>query len=241
VQRKKINPNEIESQTVKDPQDRHETRRSLPVWQLLCVRPRTLPLLVLRLQEVGLPPYNAVAASANAGAALAKSGSIFSINRPMMHTCSEHALELKVPPVALVIGVALLMWLAAACTPGLNVRFPFQPVLGWVVGLLGISTCILGVAACKRAKTTVNPTKPELSSSLVTSGIYRCTRNPMYFGFLLMLTGWAAARANMVAFLALPAFVLYMNQFQIKPEERALLSIFGHQFRAYCSNVRRWI
>ena len=170
------------------------------------------------------------------------SGSQFRmINHPVMHTRSVHALELKIPPVALVIGVALLMWLAAACAPGLNVRFPFQSVAAWVFGLSGVITCILGVVAFKRAKTTVNPTKPESSSSLVTSGIYRRTRNPMYLGFLLMLAGWGAARANMVAFLALPAFVLYMNQFQIKPEERALMSIFGDQFRAYCSSVRRWI
>jgi protein-S-isoprenylcysteine O-methyltransferase Ste14 len=62
----------------------------------------------------------------------------------------------------------------------------------------------------------------------------------MYLGFLLMLAGWATARANMVAFLALPAFVFYMNQFQIKPEERALMSMFGDQFREYCCRVRRW-
>jgi protein-S-isoprenylcysteine O-methyltransferase Ste14 len=152
-----------------------------------------------------------------------------------------HALELKIPPVALVIGAALLMWLAPAYVPGLNVGFPFRTVIAWTLTLAGVVTCILGVVAFKRVKTTVNPTKPESSSSLVTSGIYRRTRNPMYLGFLLMLTGWAAARANLVALLALPAFVLYMNQFQIKPEERALTSIFGDQFRAYCSTVRRWI
>ena len=158
-----------------------------------------------------------------------------------MHTRSVHALELKIPPVAFVIGVALLMWLAAVCAPGLNVGFPFQSIVAWVIGSSGIITCILGVAAFKRAKTTVNPTKPESSSSLVTSGIYRRTRNPMYLGFLLMLAGWAATRANMVAFLALPAFVLYMNQFQIKPEERALMLLFGDEFKKYCSSVRRWI
>src|ERR1044071_7757040 len=149
------------------------------------------------------------------------------INRPVLHTRSVHALELKIPPVALVIGVALLMWLAAACAPGLNVSFPFQSVVAWVLGLSRIIICILGIASFKRAKTTVNPTKPESSSSLVTSGIYRRSRNPMYFGFLLMLAGWAAARANVLGFLALPAFVLYMNQFQIEPEERALSSLFG--------------
>lgn len=163
------------------------------------------------------------------------------INRPVRHTRSGHALQLKIPPVVLVIGVALLMWLAAAYAPGLNVRFPFQSVVAWVICLSGIITCLLGVTAFKRAKTTVNPTKPESSSALVTSGIYRRTRNPMYLGFLLMLAGGAAARANLVAFLALPAFVLCMNQLQIKPEERALRSIFGDNFKKYCSGVRRWI
>ena len=63
----------------------------------------------------------------------------------------------------------------------------------------------------------------------------------MYAGFLLILTGWAAAIANLTSFLILPAFVVYMNRFQIKPEERALASVFGDDFKAYCSEARRWI
>jgi protein-S-isoprenylcysteine O-methyltransferase Ste14 len=85
------------------------------------------------------------------------------------------------------------------------------------------------------------PDKAQSSSALVQTGIYQHTRNPMYLGFLLILIGLAIFTANLVAFLTLPAFVLYMNQFQIKPEERALTSIFGDEFRAYCSSVRRWI
>jgi len=158
-----------------------------------------------------------------------------------MHTRSVHALELKIPPVALVIVAAVLMWLASTCAPRLNLELPFQASIAGVFGLVGFATCTLGVVEFKRAKTTVNPTKPESSSSLVTSGIYRHTRNPMYLGFVFILTGWAAVTANLVTFLALPAFVLYMNQFQIKPEERALMGIFGDQFKAYCSTVRRWI
>jgi protein-S-isoprenylcysteine O-methyltransferase Ste14 len=63
----------------------------------------------------------------------------------------------------------------------------------------------------------------------------------MYLGFLLVLAGWAMSRGNLVGFLVLPAFVVYMNEFQIKPEERALTSIFGDKFKAYCSDVGRWI
>ena len=110
-----------------------------------------------------------------------------------------------------------------------------------MIGLSGVVTCTLGILEFKRAKTTVNPTKPGLSSSLVRSGIYRHTRNPMYLGFLLILVGWATWTANLLAFVVLPVFVLYMNRFQIKPEERALTSIFGDEFKAYCSETRRWI
>jgi protein-S-isoprenylcysteine O-methyltransferase Ste14 len=158
-----------------------------------------------------------------------------------MHTQSARFLELRIPPVVLVILVAILMWAGAAQLPQFDFQVPFQLFVGWIMVLGGIVVCALGVFEFKRAKTTVNPTKPQSSSALVKSGIYRRTRNPMYLGFLFILMGSAILTANLVALLALPAFVLYMNQFQIKPEERALTTIFGNEFRAYCSSVRRWI
>jgi protein-S-isoprenylcysteine O-methyltransferase Ste14 len=159
-----------------------------------------------------------------------------------MHTHPHvHALELKIPPVVLVIIIALLMWLGAAYFPAFNFKIRFQPIVGSLAGLLGIIICTLGIVEFRRAKTTVNPTKPGSSSSLVRSGIYRHTRNPMYLGFLFILAGWSALTANVLSCLGLPVFVFYMNRFQIKPEERALTSIFGDEFKAYYSSVRRWI
>jgi protein-S-isoprenylcysteine O-methyltransferase Ste14 len=160
----------------------------------------------------------------------------------LLHTHTDmHTLELKIPPLGLVIVAALLMWLGVVYFPTLNIRFPFQSVVAWVIGLFGALACALGVIEFRRAKTTVDPTKPDSASSLVRTGIYRRTRNPMYVGFLLILTGWAAAVTNLTSFLILPAFVVYMNRFQIKPEERALASIFGDDFKAYCAEARRWI
>jgi protein-S-isoprenylcysteine O-methyltransferase Ste14 len=98
-----------------------------------------------------------------------------------MHT--RTGLELKIPPVALIIVAALLMWLSAQYFPGLNFRFPFQSIVGWMIGLMGMIASSLGFVEFRRAKTTLNPTKPESSSSLVRTGIYRHTRNPMYLGF----------------------------------------------------------
>ena len=159
-----------------------------------------------------------------------------------MHTHTDvHTLELKIPPVGLVVVAALLMWLGAAYFPTLNFRFPLQPGVAWSIGLSGAIACALGIIEFNRAQTTVNPTKPDSASSLVRTGIYRRTRNPMYLGFLLILVGWATAMANVVAFVVLPGFVIYMNRFQIKPEERALTLIFGEDFKAYCVEARRWI
>lgn len=152
-----------------------------------------------------------------------------------------HFLELKIPPLALVLIAALSMWLAARATPDFHFQIRFQSMVALVCGFLGVIVCALGVLAFKRAATTVNPTKPQSSSSLVQTGIYGYTRNPMYLGFLLLLIGWATFTASLFSFLILPAFVLYLNRFQIEPEERALTSIFGDEFKTYRSTVRRWI
>jgi len=136
---------------------------------------------------------------------------------------------------------AAMMWLAAWAAPGLGFSVPHRTSIGVGFVLAGLAVSLLGVAAFKRAKTTVNPMSPSSSSSLVIAGIYRWTRNPMYFGFGLVLLGKAAFLSNVLAYVFLPGFVLYMNQFQIKPEERALESRFGREFVDYSRRVRRWI
>jgi len=76
---------------------------------------------------------------------------------------------------------------------------------------------------------------------LVARGIYRYSRNPMYLGFLLLLTALACYLMNAAAFILLPLFLLYMNRFQIVPEERHLLQKFGTEYQAYTTQVRRWL
>ena len=95
--------------------------------------------------------------------------------------------------------------------------------------------------AFRRAKTTVNPITPEATTTMVTSGLYRFSRNPMYLGLLVVLIGWALFLSHPLAFAVLPLFVLYMNRFQIIPEEQILSAKFAHQFTAYKETVRRWV
>jgi protein-S-isoprenylcysteine O-methyltransferase Ste14 len=96
------------------------------------------------------------------------------------------------------------------------------------------------VVTFRKAKTTVNPLKPH-ASSLVTWGVYAISRNPMYLGGLIMLLGWAIFLPNALAFVFLPIYVLYINWFQIAPEERALTSLFGQTYVAYQMRARRWL
>jgi protein-S-isoprenylcysteine O-methyltransferase Ste14 len=93
----------------------------------------------------------------------------------------------------------------------------------------------------RRAKTTVNPLKPETSAALVSTGVYSHTRNPMYLGMVLALFAWAVYLSSIWSLVGPAFFVLYITRFQIIPEERALDRLFGAPFAAYKTRVRRWL
>jgi protein-S-isoprenylcysteine O-methyltransferase Ste14 len=151
------------------------------------------------------------------------------------------ALELKIPPLLIVLLVAVAMWFARRYAPGLDLDIPGRPAVGVALIFVGIALALAGVFAFRKANTTVNPTKPEATSRVVATGVYRFTRNPMYLGMLVGLVGCAVLLANAICFLLLPLFVLYMNRFQISPEERALSEHFGAEYATYLQSVRRWL
>jgi protein-S-isoprenylcysteine O-methyltransferase Ste14 len=152
-----------------------------------------------------------------------------------------NALELKVPPLILVLVLAGAMWFAAMQLPSLAITLPWRHGLAVTISGVGILLILAGGYTFQKAKTTVNPTTPAAASSVVTSGVYRFSRNPMYVGFLLALTGWAAFLSHTLPFLFLPVYVAYMNRFQISPEERALSAKFGDEYETYKQAVRRWL
>lgn len=150
-------------------------------------------------------------------------------------------LELRVPPVAVVALAAALMWVAARWLPQAAFPLPARGAVAVALVALGAAIAIAGVVEFRRARTTVNPMTPEAASAVVATGVFRFSRNPMYLGMLFALAGWGAWLGNAVSLVALPLFVLYMNRFQIVPEERALAERFGDAYRAYLQRVRRWI
>lgn len=114
-------------------------------------------------------------------------------------------------------------------------------MLATLPALLGAALGVAGIWAFVRAKTTADPRRPHRATTLVTSGIYRYTRNPMYLGILLILAGWALYLGNLLSGLFLVVFVAYMTRYQIIPEERLLLENFGDEFNNYRAAVRRWV
>lgn len=148
----------------------------------------------------------------------------------------------RIPPPLVATLFGLLMWFAARHLPGaLDLTIELRTGLALIVLLAGVAICLAGVLSFRRARTTVNPLKPQTASALVSSGVYRYTRNPMYLGFAIVLIAWSVFLAWPPALLGVLGFVLYMNLFQIGPEERALASLFGRAFTHYCSQVRRWL
>jgi protein-S-isoprenylcysteine O-methyltransferase Ste14 len=162
-------------------------------------------------------------------------------DRPQEGICGMRALELKIPPVALVLLFGVMMWLLSATVPSLALTLSWRTTIAFVLLSAGFAIALAGVLEFRRAKTTVNPLTPEAASVMVTSGIYRYTRNPMYLGLLVTLFGWAVWLSHLLAFALLPLFLLYMNRFQIEPEERALSAKFGRHFSDYGRSVRRWM
>jgi protein-S-isoprenylcysteine O-methyltransferase Ste14 len=151
------------------------------------------------------------------------------------------ALELRLPPLVVWLVFAAGMVAARRLWPGAIMPFAGHRAAAVVVLLLGIMVAVAGVVQFRRARTTVNPLAPVNASAVVDSGVYRLSRNPMYLGMSLALGSlalwWASAAGAALVLL----FCLYLTQFQIKPEERALLAKFGPPYAAYLGKVRRWL
>jgi len=95
--------------------------------------------------------------------------------------------------------------------------------------------------AFKKANTTLDPTTPEETSSLVITGIYRYSRNPMYLGMVGLLIAEVCLLGNPLCLVIIPLYIYSITKRFIEPEEKALKSIFGEQFNHYKKQVRMWL
>ena len=151
-------------------------------------------------------------------------------------------MKLKIPPVVVMLILAIAMSLLKLI-PFTNLQYDLggKWIIAASVFVVSIVVLVLSLQAFKKLKTSVNPLHPEKASNLVIIGIYKWSRNPMYLGMLLLLLSWGIVLANPFNLIIAVAFYIYMNQFQIKPEETLLQAKFGDPYSNYCSKVRRWL
>ncbi|MFB5854416.1 methyltransferase family protein [Stenotrophomonas maltophilia] len=150
-------------------------------------------------------------------------------------------LETHVPPPLVMLLCGAIGYLASRLAAGPVVPLPMPALLAGGVVAIGLTLNLLPKLAFRRVRTTVNPLRPAMASALVTHGVYRYTRNPMYLGQATVLAGVMLYLQSPVALLAVPLFVLYITRLQIVPEERALSARFPEAYAAFRQRVRRWL
>ena len=148
---------------------------------------------------------------------------------------------LRVPPPALTLlclfGLVLFRWILSSLT----FKFSGQVFVSITLVVVGIAIGLIAIRRFYQVDTTVLPDEMDSSSVLVTGGIFKISRNPMYLGMATVITGVGVGLGTLVMLPILGLFVFWITENQIKPEEHALVKIFGSKFEDYKSKVRRWI
>ena len=145
----------------------------------------------------------------------------------------------KIPPTILT-----LLFLIFNCILRFNflkIDIPYKYFFTTLLLILGFYIIIRSSRLFAQAKTSIDPLRPFKSTSLITNDIYKYSRNPMYFGYLLIILGSSVYLGNVISIIIIPLFIFTINFLQIIPEEEALKDIYGPRYDEYLSKVRRWI
>ncbi|OIO74571.1 MAG: isoprenylcysteine carboxyl methyltransferase [Zetaproteobacteria bacterium CG1_02_53_45] len=150
-------------------------------------------------------------------------------------------LSLKIPPPLVALLCAVAIWGLSEIFPPHGIGVEIRRSIACILLGMAISIDLWALVSFKLAKTTIDPRYPHKTSAIVSSGIYRYTRNPMYLGLILTLSAlsiWLGAKFGLFV---VGGFIMYINTFQIIPEEEHLEKKFGDVYIRYKTKVRRWI
>lgn len=150
-------------------------------------------------------------------------------------------LKTMIPPPVYVLAIAGIMWWLDKSWPVFVWLDNSLNMLGLVIIVIAALLDLWSLGLFVRSKTTVNPMKPVNTNKLVLDGMYKITRNPMYLGMLIALTGWWIYLGSLSPLFMLPVFVWLLTVQQIIPEEAVLEEKFGAEYLSYKQRVRRWI
>ena len=146
-----------------------------------------------------------------------------------------------VPPPVIAVTLGSAMWFTHRRWPQARVESTWLAPLALLLLTAGLILLCAAGYAFFRHKTTISPLSPERASSLITSGVYRVSRNPIYLADVLLMAAFAVWLGNPLNGVYLLMFIWIINRFQIAAEERALNMRFGERYAAYCAKVRRWL
>jgi protein-S-isoprenylcysteine O-methyltransferase Ste14 len=142
------------------------------------------------------------------------------------------------PPAYLLSAMVMMAFLHLVLPLRQVVTLPWR-LVGILPLVLGLALNVTADARLKQCRTTVKPF--QRPAALVTNGVYRMTRNPMYLGFVLILLGVALLLGSLSAFFIIPPVAVLMEAVFIRREERLMDGTFGREWLAYREKVRRWI
>ena len=145
----------------------------------------------------------------------------------------------KIPPPIVTLVFGLAIYFSKPLFPDFsNVILNVLSLLLIIVGPL---TLISAARSFKVQETTINPINIDKATSLVVSGVFKYSRNPMYLGMSFLLLGLAFKFNVIGGLLFTGIFMLFITIFQIKPEEVAMEKLFDQEWNDYTKNVRRWL
>ena len=160
----------------------------------------------------------------------------------MSATSDMRFYETKVPPVVWGLVAAIVVWGVDQAGVDSLLEANFFRFVGLALAVVGVVYAAVAVAGFASVGTTVNPHAIDRASVLVTDGVFRYTRNPMYLGMLFVIVGWGLNRGSLIALIVgAGVFVATMTVAQIKPEERKMTELFGDDYVQWCRQVRRWM
>lgn len=148
-------------------------------------------------------------------------------------------LKIKIPPPIIVIFLILAVYFSSNLTIGFDL--PFKKTLSLLLLFIGLLIIFIPVFQFIKSKTTINPQSFKNVNNLVSSGIFKISRNPMYLGMLIIISSTVVYYFNYFSIFAPFIFYFWINEFQIKREEKKLEEKFGSDYMKYKSQTRRWI
>ena len=148
-------------------------------------------------------------------------------------------METKIPPPIVTLVFGLSIYFSRGIFHAVEIKYSFY--IGILLLILGLGILISAVGLFRKDKTTVNPLSPEQATKLVTDGIFKYSRNPMYLGMALVLCSITVFFNLIGGIIFVALFCFYITKFQIIPEERAMSNLFSQDFDKYKQATRRWI